>query len=100
MTIANTTSSTASSADLSGIALPAQTLGQDDFLKLLVKQLTSQDPLNPQSDTQFIAQMAQFSALEQAKSMESDMAQMRGDQQLLQANELLGRNVVLQNGQD
>lgn len=69
--------------------VPVRTLNQDDFLKLLVAQLTSQDPLNPQSDTQFIAQMAQFSALEQSKSMQSDIAQ-------LQANGMIGRLVELQ----
>jgi flagellar basal-body rod modification protein FlgD len=63
-------------------------LGQNDFLKLLVTQMTSQDPTNPQKDTEFIAQMAQFSSLEQSKSMESGIA-------LLQANSLLGRSVSL-----
>jgi flagellar basal-body rod modification protein FlgD len=80
--------------------LAPKTLGQDDFLKLLVAQLTSQDPLNPQSDTNFIAQMAQFSSLEQSKSMQTDMAQMRNSQDVLQANALLGRAVQVQTGQD
>jgi flagellar basal-body rod modification protein FlgD len=80
--------------------IPLQTLGQADFLKLLVAQLTSQDPLNPQKDTEFIAQMAQFSALEQAKSMQADIAGLRLDQEFLQANSLLGRVVELQTGQN
>jgi flagellar basal-body rod modification protein FlgD len=78
---------------------PAQkTLNQDDFLKLLVTQMSSQDPLNPQTDTNFVAQMAQFSALEQSKTMSSDIAGMRSDQQVLQANSLLGRTVTLNPG--
>src|SRR5436190_14477872 len=42
-----------------------QTLGKDDFLKLLVGQLQHQDPLAPSDDQQWIGQMAQFSQLEQ-----------------------------------
>lgn len=79
---------------------PIQTLGQEDFLKLLVAQMTTQDPLNPQSDTQFIAQMAQFSALEQAKAMQAEMVQMREDQDLIRAGTLLGKTVLLQVGPD
>lgn len=44
-------------------------LGKDEFMNLLVTQLQYQDPLNPQDDTQFIAQMAQFSALEQMQNL-------------------------------
>lgn len=76
--------------------LPMKVLGQEDFLKLLVAQLSAQDPLNPQKDTEFIAQMAQFSALEQSKTMQSDIAGLRSQQSLLQANALLGRQVNLQ----
>jgi flagellar basal-body rod modification protein FlgD len=68
--------------------IPVQQLGQEDFLKLLVTQLSQQDPLNPQKDTEFIAQMAQFSALEQSKAMMQDMAQLR-------AGGLLGQTVAV-----
>ena len=44
-------------------------LGQDAFLKLLVTQLQHQDPLNPLDDTEFIAQLAQFSSLEKLTEM-------------------------------
>ncbi len=44
-------------------------LGKDDFLKLLITQVQNQDPLNPTSDTDFIAQMAQFSSLEQMQNL-------------------------------
>ncbi|MEW6302708.1 MAG: flagellar hook capping FlgD N-terminal domain-containing protein [Verrucomicrobiota bacterium] len=93
MTISPTNSTT--SAGDTASRLPMQTLDQDDFLKLLVAQLTSQDPLNPQKDTDFIAQMAQFSALEQAKAMQGDVAQLRAEQQVLQAYGLLGQTVDL-----
>ena len=71
-------------------------LGQDDFLKLLVSQMQSQDPLNPQKDTDFIAQMAQFSSLEQTKTMSSELGQIAQGQQVTQASALLGQYVVLQ----
>jgi flagellar basal-body rod modification protein FlgD len=44
-------------------------LGKNDFLKILVAQLQNQDPSNPMEDTQFIAQMAQFSSLEQMQNV-------------------------------
>lgn len=76
--------------------MPVKTLGQEDFLKLLVTQMTSQDPMNPQKDTDFIAQMAQFSSLEQAQTMQSDLSQLQGGQQFSQATGLLGQTVDLQ----
>ena len=69
-----------------------QTLSQQDFLNLVTSQMANQDPLNPQSNTEFISQMAQFSALEQSKSMQQEM-------QMVQANGLLGRMVALQDAQ-
>lgn len=44
-------------------------LGKEEFLKLLTCQMSNQDPLNPQEDADFIAQLAQFSALEQMTNM-------------------------------
>ena len=70
-----------------------QSLNQADFLKLLVTQMTSQDPLNPQSDTAFAAQLAQFSALQQSQNM-------AGDMQALQANSLIGRTVSVTSSTD
>ncbi len=46
-------------------------LGKDEFMKLLTTQMQYQDPLNPQSDQDFIAQLAQFSSLEQMQNLNS-----------------------------
>ncbi len=67
---------------------PNQSLNQADFLNLLVTQMTSQDPLNPQSDTQFAAQLAQFSSLQESQQTESDL-------QSIQATGLIGETVTL-----
>jgi len=93
---ANGTASAQSAATVLPTAV--KTLSQDDFLKLLVVQMKSQDPLNPKQDTEFIAQMTQFSALEQSKAMQKDIAGLRGDQELLQADALIGRSVTLYDG--
>ena len=66
--------------------MPVQNLGQDEFIKILVTQLTSQDPLSPQKDTEFVAQMAQFSAMESTKAMQTEI-------QTLRANSLIGHTV-------
>lgn len=88
---------TAGASEVSTLSrIPIRTLGQEDFLKLLVTQLTTQDPLSPKEDTQFISEMATFSSLEQSKAMQADLAQMRADQQVLRASSLLGRTVEVQ----
>lgn len=68
-------------------------LGKDEFLNLLVTQLQYQDPLNPSSDTEFIAQMAQFSSLEQMQNLNTNFAQYK-------AYSLVGKNVQATVGLD
>jgi flagellar basal-body rod modification protein FlgD len=70
--------------------VPLRTLNQHDFLKLVSTQFANQDPLNPTQETEFIGQMAQFTALEQARAMQQDMAR-------LQASSLLGKTVAIEN---
>ncbi len=63
-------------------------LGKDAFMKLLVEQMANQDPLSPTSDSDFIAQLAQFSMLEQIQSLNDTMSQG-------QANSMVGKNVTV-----
>lgn len=50
-----------------------EALGRDAFLQLLTTQLAHQDPLQPQADGEFIAQLAQFSSLEQLTDMRATL---------------------------
>jgi flagellar basal-body rod modification protein FlgD len=75
--------------------LPNQNLGKDDFLKILLKQLSYQDPMAPMEDKEFIAQMAQFSSLEQMNNMAADFARMTSLFQSAEASGALGKSVEL-----
>jgi flagellar basal-body rod modification protein FlgD len=76
--------------------IPQKTLGQQDFLKLLATQFQVQDPLKPMEDTAFIAQMAQFSALDQSSALARDMTLMRAEQTRVAANSYLGHRVTVE----
>jgi len=65
-------------ADLAQAIAGNRQLGQQEFLNLLVTQLTHQDPLSPQEDKDFVAQMAQFSALEGINAMSKAMSHLQG----------------------
>lgn len=73
-------------------------LGKNEFLELLVAQLNNQDPLAPQENGEFIAQLAQFSTVEGIEKMNSSidaMASSFQSSQALQASSLVGRTVVI-----
>ncbi|SVB20934.1 uncharacterized protein METZ01_LOCUS173788 [marine metagenome] len=80
--------------------VPMKQLGQDEFLQLLVTQMRNQDPMKPVSDTEFIAQMAQFSNLEQTKEMSGDIAKLRQSTAFNQATALMGKQVRLLSGEN
>ena len=58
-------------------------LGKDAFLQILITQLQNQDPTSPMDDKEFIAQMAQFSSLEQMQNMTKAIGDLLESQQLL-----------------
>ncbi len=74
--VAGSSSSSTGSAATTALQTAGNDLGKDAFLKILITQLTHQDPLDPLKDKDFIAQMAQFSTLEQMTNMNKSIEQM------------------------
>ena len=64
------------------------------FLKILASQMTSQNPLEPMKDTEFIGQMAQFSQLEQTTTMAQSFNALAMSSQLAQGSSLIGKSVT------
>jgi flagellar basal-body rod modification protein FlgD len=73
-------------------------LDRDDFLKLLITQLQHQDPTSPVEDKDFIAQMAQFSSLEQMTNMSSGFQKVSTLLASSEASQVLGKTVELRDG--
>lgn len=72
------------------------TLGKDAFLKILMTQLQNQDPTKPMDDSQFIAQMAQFSSLEQMTNLTEafkEFASVQEQSQMIEFSSFVGKNV-------
>ena len=88
-----TSSGTAVQADTS-VTNPASTMGENDFLKLLVAQLQYQDPMNPTGNDQFMQEQAQFSTVEGINNLQKTMQSMQADQQLAQSVSLIGKQVT------
>lgn len=82
-----TTAATGDTTKKSATANSQSELGKDDFLRLLTTQLRYQDPMKPMEDTQFIAQMAQFSSLEQMQNMNNSIM-------TSQASAMIGKQVT------
>ncbi|WP_419663707.1 FlgD: predicted flagellar hook capping protein [Desulfosarcina variabilis str. Montpellier] len=72
-------------------------MGKDDFLTLLITQLKNQDPLNPSDSTEFTAQLAQFSSLEQLQNINDALASFEVYQSTannIQASNFIGQTVT------
>lgn len=73
---------------------PGGKLGKDEFLRLLVTQMQNQDPLQPMDSTAMIAQLAQFSSLEQMQNLNGEVQGMRHEMGLTGSMLLTGQNVL------
>ncbi len=80
---------------VSGVAgVASSAVNKDEFLKLFVAQLKNQSPLDPLKGHEFIAQLAQFSTVEQLTSLNSSFADEFRFQQLIGGGNLVGRNAT------
>ena len=82
-----------------GVTGTDKALGKDAFLQLLVTQMKNQNPLDPQDNSEFVAQLAQFSSLEGITTLNDSVTSIAGtfkSSQALQASSLVGRSVVAQ----
>ena len=70
-------------------------LGKDEFLKILITQLSHQDPTEPMKDQEFIAQLAQFSSLEQMTNVTNEITKVAALLAKSQAVSLLGKTVEI-----
>ncbi|AZF22886.1 flagellar hook assembly protein FlgD [Pseudomonas sp. R3-52-08] len=86
-------------ANVSKAATGDQALGKDAFLQLLVTQLKNQNPLSPQDNGAFVAQLAQFSSLEGINTLNDSVNNISSNfssSQALQASSLVGRSIITQ----
>ncbi|AYM96383.1 flagellar hook capping protein [Acidovorax sp. 1608163] len=80
-------------------SLRANGMNQEDFLKILLTQLTYQDPMKPMDNQEFMAQMAQFTSLEQTQQLNDKISTLISNQAALQSVGLIGRTVdITSNG--
>jgi len=106
-----TSAYTAAASPRSAVASDTRMLSKESFLKLLITQLKYQNPLEPVSNTDFVAQMAQFSSLEELQNVSKTLAEIKtleenrgkesnlfsGMAALLSGTSLLGREIEFLN---
>lgn len=86
--ISNTTATNSATAKGTKIVKPGNEMDKNAFLRILSAELSNQDPENTKDSTQYVAQMAQFAALEQMTNLNSSMT-------LIGASNLIGKSVKL-----
>lgn len=99
MQIDSSTSQTINNSQSTNSFRKTSILGKDDFLKLLVTQLSYQDPLEPVKNEEFIAQTAQFSALEQMQNLNDNFIEFMAKQTMADyaaASQFVGKEVKVE----
>ena len=99
----STVDKTAAALQQLGLSAPksnksGNSLGQEDFLKLMITQLNNQDPMKPMQNGQFLSQMAQFGTVSGIKDLQSSFSKLSSSltsSQALQASSLVGRSVLV-----
>lgn len=89
------------SGGTSSTSATAKNIGKDEFMKLLLAQLKNQDPLKPMDGTDFAAQLAQFSSLEQLTNLNTELKSQGVNQVTMgysQSVNMIGKEVVAQSG--
>jgi flagellar basal-body rod modification protein FlgD len=97
--IASINTTTAANSQTTNDAITSaatQTLSEQDFLNLLVTQMTQQDPLNPETNEDLLSQMVGFSTLASNTTTQTDMGQLATGQTFSEATALIGSQVNLQ----
>ena len=98
MNITPTSGVTAQSSTATAAAGPPDSLDYNAFLQLLIAQMKNQDPTKPTDPSQFIAQLASFSGVEQAIKTNNKLDTMMTSLALSQADGFIGRNVASADG--
>ena len=76
------------------------TLDKNAFLQILCAELSNQDPLNSTDNTQYISQLAQFSALEQSQNTNDTITSLLNSQKITEGSMLIGKEVSFSTGSD
>jgi flagellar basal-body rod modification protein FlgD len=96
MNVSSVTSSTYSQA--ASASSNTSTVSYDNFLKLLMTQMKNQDPTDPMKSTEYMAQLATFSQVEQAVKSNEKLDALLSSFALSQADSVIGRSVSLADG--
>ena len=95
---AQSAAAAAAGKNTSAASAAKTTVDYNSFLKLLIAQMKNQDPTNPMDSTQYVAQLASFSQVEQSVQVNSKLDQLLQSSALSQADALIGRNVTSADG--